>query len=216
MRTLPNGLQVVVVPAPRAAGDQHPDAGRGRRRATTRRTSRAWRTSSPRCSTRAPRRDRRGRWPRRWTPSAGSCRSAPAADLTFGFITVLDGQLRRRARPAVGGRAHAGVRRPRNSSASGSRCSPRWPSAPQDPDYVATAVFRRARLRAHPYASTGTGTPESIDRITRDDLVAFHQRHYVPNNCILAIVGDVEPGRGVRGGRARVRGLAAAATCRSR
>ncbi len=36
-----------------------------------------------------------------------------------------------------------------------------------------------------------TGTPETIAAITRDDLVAFHQRNFVPNNAILAVVGDV-------------------------
>jgi zinc protease len=63
----------------------------------------------------------------------------------------------------------------------------------QDPDYVATAVFRRLVYGSHPYGATGTGTAESLERITRDDLVAYHQRHFVPNNCILAIVGDIAP-----------------------
>src|SRR5438552_18788755 len=35
------------------------------------------------------------------------------------------------------------------------------------------------------------GTPESIAAITSDDLVAFHRRNFVPNNAILAIVGDL-------------------------
>ena len=61
----------------------------------------------------------------------------------------------------------------------------------QDPDYVASAVFRRLVYGLHPYAFPGAGTPESIERITRSDLVEYHQRYFTPGNSILAVVGDV-------------------------
>jgi len=35
------------------------------------------------------------------------------------------------------------------------------------------------------------GTADSLASMTRADLVAFHQTYFVPNNAILAIVGDV-------------------------
>src|SRR3954462_3262326 len=35
------------------------------------------------------------------------------------------------------------------------------------------------------------GTPHTIAAVTRDHLVAFHTRFFMPNNAILAIVGDV-------------------------
>lgn len=60
-----------------------------------------------------------------------------------------------------------------------------------DPDYVASALFDRLVYGFHPYGRPGTGTPESIGAITRDDLVQFHRRYFVPNNMILAIVGDI-------------------------
>ena len=34
---------------------------------------------------------------------------------------------------------------------------------------------------------------EQIRALTRDDVVAFHQRHYLPNNAMLIISGDVDP-----------------------
>jgi predicted Zn-dependent peptidase len=37
-----------------------------------------------------------------------------------------------------------------------------------------------------------TPTPESVRSITRDDLVAFHERYYRPNHLILGVAGDVE------------------------
>ncbi len=61
----------------------------------------------------------------------------------------------------------------------------------EDPGYIARMVFERLVYGFHPYAFPGNGTPDSVDRITRDDLVAFHQRYFAPNNSILAVVGDV-------------------------
>lgn len=61
----------------------------------------------------------------------------------------------------------------------------------QDPDYVADTIADRLIYGFHPYGMPASGTPESITRVGRDDLVAFHQAHFVPNNAILAIVGDV-------------------------
>jgi zinc protease len=61
----------------------------------------------------------------------------------------------------------------------------------QDPDYIANAVFDRLVYGFHPYGLPQTGTIESLSGITRDDLRAFHERYFTPNNSILAIVGDV-------------------------
>jgi len=66
----------------------------------------------------------------------------------------------------------------------------------QDPDYLASVVFERLVYGFHPYGFPGTGTPGSIERITRADLVSFHQQYFAPNNCILAVVGDVTPADG--------------------
>jgi len=60
-----------------------------------------------------------------------------------------------------------------------------------DPEYVANAVFDRLVYGSHPYGLPQTGTPETIAAISGEDLRAFHRRYYVPNNMILAIVGDV-------------------------
>ncbi len=61
----------------------------------------------------------------------------------------------------------------------------------QDPEYIANAVFDRLVYGFHPYGLPQTGTVESLSGITRDDLRAFHDRYFAPNNAILAIVGDV-------------------------
>jgi zinc protease len=60
-----------------------------------------------------------------------------------------------------------------------------------DPGYVADAVFDRLVYGAHAYGLPQIGTTETVAAITRDDLVDFHRRYFVPGNSILAIVGDV-------------------------
>jgi zinc protease len=60
-----------------------------------------------------------------------------------------------------------------------------------DPDYVASSVFDRLVYGLHPYGMPSSGTPETLARITREDLQAFHSRFFVPNNMVLAVVGDV-------------------------
>ena len=63
----------------------------------------------------------------------------------------------------------------------------------EDPDYVAGLVFDRLVYGFHPYGLPNNGTPESLQSVTADDLRAFHKTHYAPNNAILAVVGDVTP-----------------------
>ncbi len=61
----------------------------------------------------------------------------------------------------------------------------------QDPDYVAGVVAERLIFGFHPYGRPSNGTPESVAALTREDLVAFHKKWFLPNNALLAIVGDV-------------------------
>jgi zinc protease len=61
-----------------------------------------------------------------------------------------------------------------------------------DPDFIASAVFNRLVYGSHPYAQPDTGMPDSLARITRDDLREFHRRYFAPNNSILAMVGDID------------------------
>ena len=60
-----------------------------------------------------------------------------------------------------------------------------------DSDYLASVVFDRLVYGFHPYGLPNGGSPETLAAITRADLQAYHRRNFVPNNMILAIVGDV-------------------------
>lgn len=57
-------------------------------------------------------------------------------------------------------------------------------------DLIWTTAFRR-----HPYGRPIGGTPEQVTTLTLEDLMAFHERYYVPANMALIVVGDVEAGQ---------------------
>jgi zinc protease len=63
----------------------------------------------------------------------------------------------------------------------------------EDPNYLADAALVRLVFGDHPFGQPGGGTPETVKGLTRDDVVAFHRRHYLPDGSILAVVGDVNP-----------------------
>lgn len=55
----------------------------------------------------------------------------------------------------------------------------------------AEEAFYEAAYPGHPYAVDEDGYPETIQAITRDDLAAFHRRHFGPRGMILTVVGAV-------------------------
>lgn len=62
-----------------------------------------------------------------------------------------------------------------------------------DPGTVAAQMFNKEVFGDHPYALPAAGTEESISMLTRDDVVAFHEQYYIPNNSFLIVVGDIKP-----------------------
>lgn len=62
----------------------------------------------------------------------------------------------------------------------------------QSPAALAGEAFYEAVYGDHPYASPVSGTEESLEKITLDDVRSFYQQYYVANNATIAIVGNVE------------------------
>ncbi|MBI5782635.1 MAG: insulinase family protein [Gammaproteobacteria bacterium] len=60
----------------------------------------------------------------------------------------------------------------------------------QSPGAIAEKAFYRELYGPHPYASDPLGNEKSLKAITREDLLAFHRRHYVGANAWVVIVGD--------------------------
>jgi zinc protease len=69
----------------------------------------------------------------------------------------------------------------------------------EDPDAVAGQVIDRLIYGFHPYGLPGNGTAESLASLTRADFVEFHRSYFVPNNALLAVVGDIDPTEAMKG-----------------
>jgi zinc protease len=67
----------------------------------------------------------------------------------------------------------------------------------QDTGEMASLAFDQLIYAGHPYSRPDDGYPETIQAITREDLVAFHSTCYGPRGVIIAIVGAVEPQKAV-------------------
>ncbi|HKS29509.1 MAG TPA: pitrilysin family protein, partial [Pyrinomonadaceae bacterium] len=59
------------------------------------------------------------------------------------------------------------------------------------PGFLANERMAQVLFGQHPY-SVISATPQSINAMTRDRLLAFHRSMFVPNNSVLLIVGDVK------------------------
>ena len=63
--------------------------------------------------------------------------------------------------------------------------------AAKNPNRVAGAAWSAQAFPGHPYGLPSDGTPESIAKITRDDLEAFRKRNFARDNLKVVAVGDI-------------------------
>ncbi|NTU55662.1 MAG: insulinase family protein [Anaerolineales bacterium] len=68
----------------------------------------------------------------------------------------------------------------------------------EDTSEMASETFDKILYKDHPYSRPDEGTPESIQRIAREDLVKFQRGCYGPRGMVLAVVGAVEAEEAVR------------------
>lgn len=61
-----------------------------------------------------------------------------------------------------------------------------------DPDRSHSELLFRTVFRTHPYGQPVIGHLEIFNQLTRDDVLAYYRRHYVPNNQFFVVVGDVD------------------------
>ena len=63
----------------------------------------------------------------------------------------------------------------------------------EEPGTVASKAFMKAVFgEKHPYGRPAEGLEDSLDSITRQDVVDFHGTYYAPNNAIMSVVGDID------------------------
>ncbi|GER93690.1 insulinase family protein [hot springs metagenome] len=63
----------------------------------------------------------------------------------------------------------------------------------EDPSFVASKTFIKEVFGDHPYGRLVNGSIETIDSIKRGDIVKFYNEHYISDNAILSVVGDITP-----------------------
>ncbi len=61
----------------------------------------------------------------------------------------------------------------------------------EEPSFLAERAFIKEVFGEHPYSRLIEGSEETIDKITRDDILKFHSENFIPNNSILSIAGDI-------------------------
>jgi len=64
----------------------------------------------------------------------------------------------------------------------------------EEPAFLADRAFRIEVFGEHPYGRLLEGSPETIDKIKRDDIIKFYSDYLLPNNAILSVSGDLTPG----------------------
>ena len=56
---------------------------------------------------------------------------------------------------------------------------------------VARNILRQALFTDHPYALRANGSPESVQRLSQKDLIAFRDKYLVAKNGVIAVFGNV-------------------------
>jgi zinc protease len=76
-------------------------------------------------------------------------------------------------------------------------------SIDEDPQDAARRLFFENAYRGHPYERPASGRKETVAKLTLEEVRGFYRRFYRPENVILAVVGDLDPGRALGELRAR-------------
>ena len=101
-------------------------------------------------------------------------------------------------RDAAVGRGRADDRTSRSTrrtSSRSARSSRRNTASASSPRRTAASSTRSspASYLEHPYKRPGIGSIEDLEAATLADVVAFHARHYRPDNATLIVAGDFDP-----------------------
>ena len=56
---------------------------------------------------------------------------------------------------------------------------------------LAGLAFRRALFAGHPYARTASGRPGSVEKLTRDEVIATYKRRFVQSDVVVGFAGAV-------------------------
>ncbi|PZO05579.1 MAG: hypothetical protein DCF29_07890 [Alphaproteobacteria bacterium] len=83
------------------------------------------------------------------------------------------------------------VARSRTQAVNGLRVNLRQPGP------LASLVLGRLAYGAAPYGAPSSGTPDSLQGLTRDEIAAFHARWWRPDNAAMIVTGGMTPDEAV-------------------
>lgn len=61
----------------------------------------------------------------------------------------------------------------------------------ESPGTIGKKAFFEALYGSHPYGSPVGGRLDTVEKLTREDIVTFYRQHYVAKNAVVVIVGDL-------------------------
>lgn len=64
-------------------------------------------------------------------------------------------------------------------------------AAEEQPNYIAGVAYNKMIFDDTPYGHPGNGTPESVAKLTPDDVRKFYRDYYKLGSAIIAVTGDV-------------------------
>jgi zinc protease len=88
-----------------------------------------------------------------------------------------------------------------------SRLSTQLRESQTRPETIVSREFNAAVYGTHPYGRHAT--PETVQAITRDDLISFHRRHYGASRAVVVMIGNISAERAREIADALTRGLPA-------
>ena len=63
------------------------------------------------------------------------------------------------------------------------------------PQTKARLLFQKTVYGDHPYGRSSLGRKEVVEKLTADDLKAFHKAAFAPDQAIAVVVGDIDPAK---------------------
>ncbi|MFH1868714.1 MAG: pitrilysin family protein [Candidatus Omnitrophota bacterium] len=67
--------------------------------------------------------------------------------------------------------------------------------------------LRKGLFSSHPYSMLSIGTPDSVAKISRRDIIEFYRRYFVGPNIVISVCGDIDSDKAYRLISARFKGI---------
>jgi zinc protease len=67
----------------------------------------------------------------------------------------------------------------------------------QDTAEMASITFDQLIFAGHPYSRLEDGYPETVAKITRDDIAQYHKKNFGPKGMVISVVGAIEANKAV-------------------